>query len=363
MIDQLYLYNFNLASRSFNSIDIREVDEDFLELQSPLPSSLPKECFILKTCQRQIVLSTSPLSLELSQWKYEKHQGPGAYQFLLEVICGLKSQLLGENEIVSQFKKSMEEYLFNSSRHKSILIVLEKLLQDAKKIRTEYLSHLGQQTYASVTRRYINSFEKIPSILIIGTGQLAEELLLQFKKTHLVTICGRDNEKLLKWQKDYGIQILEWFNTTLMKSHPLIVNTVGVDNLLLFNADFFLSWQNYPSKLKQKIFIDLGAPTSIEVPPIKLIEQNLHICLLQGILNQGAILEDKKMEMLNLAKVAIEQMALKRTLWFDQKISRDQLHFFAVKNLHRSMINSNLRDLNYIIEESNLNGSKNRKAR
>ncbi len=70
--------------------------------------------FVMKTCQRTLVLSfgecnvSKPQNTEVS---HEIYHGTEAYTYLLEIICGLKSKLVGENEIVGQFKTSYKEYV------------------------------------------------------------------------------------------------------------------------------------------------------------------------------------------------------------------------------------------------------------
>jgi len=72
--------------------------------------------FVLQTCQRSLVLSFSEHAVDnhndtLYHWKHEADE---AYIFLLETICGLNSKLLGENEIVGQFKSAYQQFLNNS---------------------------------------------------------------------------------------------------------------------------------------------------------------------------------------------------------------------------------------------------------
>ena len=74
---------------------------------------------------------------------YQEYEGQMAYMFLLETICGLKSRMLGENEIVSQFKEAFALYLAKEDKNPYIIQVFEKLFKDAKEIRTKYLDRIG----------------------------------------------------------------------------------------------------------------------------------------------------------------------------------------------------------------------------
>ena len=86
--------------------------------------------FILKTCQRTLVISEKISEYSFYKLKNDSNEiivGEKSYYFLMEVICGLKSQLIGENEIVSQFKEAFDQYLKNEHRSTKILLTLQKL--------------------------------------------------------------------------------------------------------------------------------------------------------------------------------------------------------------------------------------------
>ena len=96
--------------------------------------------FILKTCQRSLVLSLNNCPFKSQDLQaHELKTGATAYFFLLETICGLKSKLIGENEIVGQFKEAYKIYSQSTFKDTKLLLILEKLFKDAKDIRTQYL--------------------------------------------------------------------------------------------------------------------------------------------------------------------------------------------------------------------------------
>ena len=61
----------------------------------------------------------------------------------MEVICGLKSRLLGETEIVSQFKDAFDKFLNQEIRDPIVTLTLQKLFKDAKEIRHHHLSDVA----------------------------------------------------------------------------------------------------------------------------------------------------------------------------------------------------------------------------
>ena len=68
-----------------------------LSAQKEVNKEITKQCFVLKTCQRTLLISTSYFPEELSNSK-ELLSGTEAYKLLLEIICGLQSKLVGTQQ-------------------------------------------------------------------------------------------------------------------------------------------------------------------------------------------------------------------------------------------------------------------------
>ena len=150
--------------------------------------------FVLETCQRTIVLST--FIEEVPQSTHDVHEGEKAYQFLLETICGLKSRLKGESEIVSQFKTAYSNYLEREYRSKVIMKVLEKLFKDAKEIRSNFLREIGQQSYTGIAKKILIDNSKGKKVLILGSGKLAKDAIRNLSKKFDIYLSARNESKL-----------------------------------------------------------------------------------------------------------------------------------------------------------------------
>ena len=138
------------------------------------PSVLPDlpGVFSLKTCQRHLIIALgdipSPaLSGATQCQEMVERRGEDAYHYLLEVVCGIQSRVLVESEIVGQFKQAYGQYLQSPKRQRQLIRILEKLLKDAKEIRTDYLEGVGQKTYAAITRKLIFG-QGIPKRILIN---------------------------------------------------------------------------------------------------------------------------------------------------------------------------------------------------
>src|SRR5689334_14654991 len=94
-----------------------------------------------------------------------------AYRLLLEILCGLQSPMLGETQVMGQFKA----FLASLNREQNWLNRLgQRLLADAREIRTQHLQGLGSRSYGSAVRRYLSTTQHA---VLIGTGKLAQEVL------------------------------------------------------------------------------------------------------------------------------------------------------------------------------------------
>jgi glutamyl-tRNA reductase len=270
--------------------------------------------FVLRTCQRTLVLSFQSYPFNHSEIpSHEVVLGQDAYLFLLETICGLKSKLIGENEIVGQFKEAYKIFAASTLKDTKLLLILEKLFKDAKDIRTKYLIGISQKTYASLTRRHFVQKARAQHIVVVGSGAMAEDLINQFKKKAKVSICARNMEKTEALAKLHSLSIIPWESRSTLRNVPFIANTIGV-NEVLFDEEFFEDWSKQPERL----FIDLGAPSSINTH----LSFDEGVVRLDDIFREGAILEDQKQAQINLARAEMVSLTLKRKTLFEEKFSK-----------------------------------------
>jgi glutamyl-tRNA reductase len=279
------------------------------------PEELCASAFVLRTCQRTLVLAFerhpfmhSPLPT------HQLLQGQEAYLFLLETICGLKSKLIGENEIVGQFKEAYKIYSASTLKDTKLLLILEKLFKDAKDIRTQYLIGISQKTYASLTRKHLIQRARASHIVVIGSGQLAEDLINQFKKKAQVSICARNTARVNELSSMHQISVIPWEERASLTNQPFLANTVGHASII-FDKAFFTEWSK---KNPHKLFVDLGSPSVIRTE--LTLEEG--VVRLDDIFDEGAIVEDQKQQQIALAREAMVSVTLKRKSLLEEKLNR-----------------------------------------
>lgn len=129
---------------------------------------------VWNTCLRSLAIVDPTFEAE-AEPKDQVYSGQQAYQFLLELICGLHSPVVGETEVFGQFKTFATEWVARQPQKASLV---QRLLGDAKAIRTQYLNQIGIQSYGSWVRKQLRASE----VHIIGGGQLAKEVLPYVQK-------------------------------------------------------------------------------------------------------------------------------------------------------------------------------------
>ena len=105
----------------------------------------------------------------------EIYRGPEAYRFLLEVICGLNSPLLGETAVMGQFREFCAHARFpNTPWGWFLRQFASNVLVDAKGVRHDHLQGIGSQSYGSLVRQHVKG---MPTVAVLGAGKLAREIL------------------------------------------------------------------------------------------------------------------------------------------------------------------------------------------
>ena len=98
--------------------------------------------------------------------------GAEAYAFLLETICGLRSPMLGETQVLGQFRAFLAS--LDPADAAWLGGIGEQLITDARQIRERHLRGLGSRSYGSAVRRHLADAE---AVALVGAGALAAELL------------------------------------------------------------------------------------------------------------------------------------------------------------------------------------------
>lgn len=148
---------------------------------------------IWQTCLRKVYFfkNEDAQFLKTENPAEEFLSGEKAYQFLLEVLSGMASPLVGETEVLGQFKK----FLKDNESSPSIMAAVgtwNSLLRDCKIVRDQHLKNLGCHSYGSLCRKLLKGKK---SVSMIGAGQLVQEILPWFKEFGRIEVLCRNQDK------------------------------------------------------------------------------------------------------------------------------------------------------------------------
>ena len=177
-----------------------------------------QKCFYFETCQRLIWISTedyvgygeccegSPGQVfggfasaypdqfsrgfaneHLSQFfggHPKPYRGQDAYRFLLRVAAGLESEIQGETDVFGQFKEAWRQFqtvtpsrVSHSQLIRQLSPWMQRIFEDTKEIRSEYLQNLGGASYGTLTRKWLKeSGLPVGPVLLLGSGQIAQSI-------------------------------------------------------------------------------------------------------------------------------------------------------------------------------------------
>ncbi len=140
--------------------------------REPHSGSIPPGVPVWRTCLREVLFSQSADPFEDTAGSTLGMLVEGrAYRLLLEILCGLQSPMIGETQVVAQFKDFLAGL---PQEHAWIRRTGQRLLSDARQVRTAHLQGLGSRSYGSAVRNCIGPLE---TPVLIGTGKLAADIL------------------------------------------------------------------------------------------------------------------------------------------------------------------------------------------
>jgi glutamyl-tRNA reductase len=201
---------------------------------------------IWKTCLREIafLVGNNEIPGHLShlqngtQDKLDIFHGINASQFLLEIVCGLKSPVTAETEVHGQFRefyKSHYEKL--NKQHKEMALWCERIDQVANQIRDQFLRGLGSQSYGSYARKKTKGLSEVH---VLGSGHLTREILpWLIKSIPLVHVYYRNEEKSKELAKRHPQVILHNLAgpTKLVQGALLVTAPLSADKILDWLGD------------------------------------------------------------------------------------------------------------------------------
>jgi glutamyl-tRNA reductase len=225
-----------------------------------------KECFYLATCNRVEFLI---LSDEIISSKVKPHftnLKPKTFNriddiatHLLEVACSMDSVVFGENQILGQIKAAFTEQQKQKLVGAGLSKILNLVLREAKKIRTETQLSRLQTSISSVAGKMIHqTLKNKASVLLVGYGETHKLLhkYLEKKNFKNISITNRTSSKLNS--QELNCKTLPWndFLNANLEGYDVVSFATASENILLTKEMMIAA--------KPKMVVDLCIPPNAD---------------------------------------------------------------------------------------------------
>lgn len=201
-----------------------------------------------------------------NQYFIQKETTKSTMKYLLEVVSGLRSLVVGDMQIISQFKQS---FLFVQElglqgqileRMAQTIFKMHKRIQNETDFRkgsasTSYLALLA-------ARQHFSKIDLVnKEVLLIGAGEIIRDVAKYSEKFTFknITITNRTTSKASKIAANYGFQVTNWENLNQAVANADIIIS-GVSN----QTNLITNTSELEGKTTTKLFIDLGMPANID---------------------------------------------------------------------------------------------------
>lgn len=194
---------------------------------------------------------------------------------MCKVASGIDSQVLGEQEILGQFKKAIRIAKDQNVARSKLLSYTKKVIEIVKEVRTKTNIGLNPLSVSGLSLNLVkNIFEdpKSQNILVLGAGSLAHAIIDELRKKGISNIRAVNRSiKKIKISNDYEIipSSLESLHQELELA-DIVIASAAADVPLIGKGAIENAFR--VRKNKPMLLIDLSVPRNIE-EEIKNIEQ------------------------------------------------------------------------------------------
>ncbi len=275
-MQQIFSFGFN-----YRVVDLQERGEVFMTPEQQLNLlKNSKTCgfetyCIMHTCNRtevygmgcmhtaeQLFFDHINIRPELKSKIFRK-QGIEAVEHLFKVASGLDSQLVGDLEIVGQFKEAFKTAKNNQTLSGYMERLVNTCLQAAKEVRnsTKLSSGTTSLSYATIQLLLTETLTEQTNILVVGAGKFGESIARNIKEylpQTTLTITNRTATKALTLAKQIAVHTIPFEQLAQkLSDYDVIVTALDAQPNLINPAIF-------PKSDTRKVLIDLCVPAAID---------------------------------------------------------------------------------------------------
>lgn len=239
--------------------------------------------FVISTCNRTEIYGISSSPQELIELlclhthgrikdfivNGYTHQGLNAVEHLFKMAAGIDSQIIGDHEILSQFKLAVKFAKQLGCINNFMERVVNFAITSSKRIKTETLLSSGTVSVSYSAIEIIK--EKIADlsnkkILLFGTGKFGNNVaanLSTYLANSSLSFCNRTDEKAILLAEKCNAKFISYSNL------PEAVNAADIV-IVSTSAESYSVLPSFFTSKKDRLVLDLSIPRNVD-PAIKNI--------------------------------------------------------------------------------------------
>lgn len=243
-------------------------------------------------------------------------EGDGAIRHLFEVSSGLKSQILGDFEIIGQIKTWFNRFKKQGSSDAFLERLINTAIQISKKVKNQTSLSNGAASVSYAAVHYLLSTQKEVSqknILLYGIGKIGRNTctnLVKHTQNDHITLINRTKEKAEILSRKYEVLVKDFseLNEELKKTHILIVAT---------GADHHTITEEMIPFDKEMAIIDLSVPEN--VTHTLAARENIQLINVDGLSKMVDDTLDSRKESVPMAYEIIEEHKQEFDEWLENR--------------------------------------------
>jgi glutamyl-tRNA reductase len=256
--------------------------EDFKNFFQSNFNDLTESFFTLSTCNRTevYIFGSSSASILIAEKTLEFlcctdslkkdlyfFNGNAAIEHMCFVASGLDSQVLGEQEILGQFKKSIQTYIELGVLKGQLQRHTDEIISIAKAARTETQIGFNPLSVSGLSLKIVKEIFEDPAkqkLTIVGAGQMALSVIENFNDNGIKNIHAVNrSKKILKIGHALRLETTHLSQIgTLIQSTDILVTSINSPLPIIGKG--LIERAMKERKNKPMLLIDFGVPRNIE---------------------------------------------------------------------------------------------------
>jgi glutamyl-tRNA reductase len=272
-------------------------------------------------------------------WQYFYHRtNTGAVRHLFEVVSGLDSLIIGEDQIIGQVKEAYVTCTELALTDAVLMRLFQKSFEAGKRVRTETGIKLGITSVSSAAVEMCASMlngVNDKSVFLIGTGETGNLALQNIHKKGVrqIAVTNRTAEKAEKTAEKYSGMAVPFENYEKY-IHGFDIIMVATSSATPIITTEMVKKNRHIRPDHKQVFVDLSVPRNIEAGVGELDNvELLGVDDLQEIVRQTT---EKKKESAQKAHLILDELVADFSEWLASRSLRPAIN----------MITTNLQTIN-----------------